>query len=413
MSAIANIGKYLINNKPDFLFGLIRNIRPNLSVPGANGPVFITRFDDVCEALERPEVFNVIYAPMMDPSVGPFMLGRDNTTINQRDKGIMRALMQREDLPRIRETVKQLSKNAIAPHLIDGKIDVVKHVSRLVPLQLTGEYFGFPGPDIETMARWSFKTQHDMFHNNSGDERVHAANVQSGLEMKTYLDSWIPERVEALRENPALDDILCRLLKLKTPEEIGFGDDRIASNIMGTLVGGIETTSQAVAQILQQLFNRPEMLAGAIDAANNDDELLFAYCWEALRFDPITPFVIRHCSEDYKIASGTMRSLKIKAGRTVLISTRSAMRDGRELPSPRKFTIDRPEYHYLHTGYGLHTCLGNQISRVQIPEIVRQLLLLPEVKELVPISKDGSPYLEEGVESPFPETYVLGFDTKA
>lgn len=74
--------EWMIENKPDLLFGLIHNTRPNLVVPGAAGPVFVTRFRDVQEALERPDIFNVTYAPMIDPSVGPFMLSRDNTSLN-------------------------------------------------------------------------------------------------------------------------------------------------------------------------------------------------------------------------------------------------------------------------------------------------------------------------------------------
>ena len=38
----------------------------------------------------------------------------------------------------------------------------------------------------------------------------------------------------------------------------------------------------------------------------DDNESLYAYCWEALRFNPINPFVVRHCAKDYTIASGTL-----------------------------------------------------------------------------------------------------------
>jgi cytochrome P450 len=131
--------EWMIENKPDLLFGLIRNTRPNLVVPGAAGPVFVTRFRDVQEALERPDVFNVTYAPMIDPSVGPFMLSRDNTSLNQREKGIMRSLIQREDLPRVRGMVARLTEEAVAPQLDRRQIEVVNTVSRWVPMKLTGE----------------------------------------------------------------------------------------------------------------------------------------------------------------------------------------------------------------------------------------------------------------------------------
>ncbi|OED41879.1 hypothetical protein AB833_08570 [Chromatiales bacterium (ex Bugula neritina AB1)] len=398
---VAKALRWMIDNKPDLLFAIIRNTRPNLVMPG-DGPVFITRFRDVQEALQRPEIFNVPYGPMMDPSVGPFMLSRDDTVLNQRDKGIMLSLIQRKDMQDVRKIVARLTEEAVAPQLDKREIDVVATISRNVPMRLTGEYFGFPGPDLETMLRWSKATQLDMFHNGDRDPDIHQANIEAGAEMKQYLADWIPQCRDRLHANPDGDDILCRLLKSNFPDEIEFDEQRIATNIMGTLVGGGETTSQALVQILEQLFKRPEHLEGAIAAAKaDDDDLLYRYCWEALRFDPINPFVVRNCVQDYKIASGTFRRAKIKAGKTVLVSTRSAMRDSRELPAAGDFCIDRPAYHYMHMGYGMHTCLGDQVSRVQLPEITKRLLKLPGIR------------LVRGIDpkdKPFPESFIIGFD---
>lgn len=392
---------YMIANKPDLFFRILRNTRPNLVSPN-KGPVFITRFRDVQEALSRPEIFNITYAPMIDPSVGPFMLGRDDTTINQRDKGIMRSLMQREDLPGIRESVAAIVNESVDKQMQDRKIEVVNTISRWVPLKLTGEYFGFPGPNMEAMFRWSRATQYDMFHNLDNDPEVHQDNIDAGQEMKVYLRTLVLQRREELKQNPDMDDILSRLLKSHFPDAIHFDEERIIVNIMGILVGGGETTSQAIVQILDQLFKRPKILEQAVVAAKMDDnDLVYQYCWEALRFSPINPFVVRHCVSDYKIASGTLRSAKIKAGATVLVSTRSAMRDGREIPAASQFCIDRPAHHYMHLGYGLHTCLGDQVSRVQIPETVKRLLKLPNVRPVSEIDFKGGP---------FPESYTIEFD---
>jgi cytochrome P450 len=396
---------WMIANHPDLLFAVIRNTRPNLSL-GSSGPVFITRFPDVQEALSRPDIFNITYAPMIDPSVGPFMLGRDCTEINQRDKGIMRAYMRMEDLPAIRQTVRRLANEAVEAVLYtQNEIEVVSTLSRGVPVKLTGDYFGFLGPDAASMFRWSRATQYDMFHNLDNDEKVHQDNIVAGHEMRAYLTELLPRRRAQLAAGEKLDDILSRLLESHFASAIGFDDERIITNIMGTLVGGVETTSQAIVQILDQLFRRPKVLAQAIAAANgNDDRLMYRYCWEALRFNPINPFVVRHCVADYRIAKGTLRAATIRAGSTVLVSTRSAMRDGRQLDAASGFAIDRPESVYMHLGYGLHTCLGDQVSRVQVPEIVRRILQIPGVRPAGPIDLAGGP---------FPERYLIRYDAVA
>lgn len=397
---IARFVRYMLLKKIDLFFLILRNTIPNLVLP-KNGPVFITRFNDVQEALNRPEVFNVTYAPMMDPSVGPFMLARDGTQINDRDKGIMRSVLQRDDLPRVREMVAKLVDQELQPFLPVKKLEVIANISRKVPILLTGQYFGFPGPDLKSMFRWSRATQYDMFYNPKNDEEIHQQNIQAGQEMKAYLQQLMVERREQLKQNPELDDTFSRLLKSTFSESIHFDDERIITNIMGTLVGGVETTSQAVAQILEQLFKRPEMLEQAVLAAkNNDDELVFKYCWEALRFNPINPFLVRRSSQDYRIASGALRSKLIPRDRLVLICTRSAMRDGRQLKQASSFCIDRPDYHYMHLGYGLHTCLGYHISRVQIPTIVKRLILLPNLQPCGPIDFKGGQ---------LPESYEVKF----
>ena len=389
-----------IFNKPDEFFATLRTLDPLFHVP--NGPLFVTRYDDVREVLDRPTIFSVrLYQPKMDPTLGPYMLSRDGTTYNERDKGIMRALIRQEDLPRVRDAVARLARRAIDEGIEGGRLEVVSKLSRRVPVELTGEYFGFPGPDLATMMRWSRATQHDIFHNLEDDPEVHEKNVRSGREMRAYLAEMLPQRRKEIEEHPEKDDIASRLLKMRFPEAIGFDEERIQSNIMGTLVGHVETTSAAIVQLVDQLLDRPTELAGARHAAEQgNDQRLAQYCWEALRFNPVNPFVVRYCEEDYTIASGTLRAKTVKAGTSVYVSTRSAMRDGCEVPDPEDFRLDRPAYHYMHLGYGLHTCLGDHVSRVQVPEIVKQLLLTPNMRRAP--GSDGKIYMPS---NDFPEKF--------
>jgi hypothetical protein len=58
----------------------------------------------------------------------------------------------------------------------------------------------------------------------------------------------------------------------------------------------------------------------------------------------------------------------------------------------------------MHLGYGMHTCLGDQISRIQVPEIVKRILQIPGVRPAGDIDYgDG----------PFPERYPITYDTPA
>jgi cytochrome P450 len=371
--------RYYLDNNPDAMFAFFRMFKANISL-GSIG--FITRFSDVQEALMRPDVFRVTYAPMMDLAVGPFMLARDNTTINQRDKGIMLTILSRDDLPKVKACVSNIASRVLDEVKDKKQIELVSEFSRVCPAIFTAEYFGFKGAAVEKLQQWSMATQMDMFHNPFNDRAIHQANIVAGKQMREFLIDLLKQKRQHLATGAKAEDVFDELLLTHFADEIGFDDERILSNMMGLLVGGIETTAQAVTQILNELFKRPKILALAVSAAKaSDDELLFNICWEALRFKPINTVVIRRVSSDYTIAKGRWRRHTFKAGTKVLIATGSAMKDPEQLPCPKEFLLDRPSYHYMHTGYGLHTCLGDQINKVQIPEMLKALLLLANLRQ--------------------------------
>ncbi len=386
----------------DIVFAVLRNTVPNLSF----GEIaVVTRYSDVKEVLDNPGVFRVSYAEAMDDSVGPFMLARDLTELNERDKGIMRSVMKRSDLEDIRLRVRRLAEESLsrAEH---NQIDLVPQLTRHVPAQLTQDYFGLRAESPADILRWSRATQHDMFHNGfEKDEArkaaVHALNLAAGAEMQARIsDVLIPDCRQAIAAGEPRDDILTRLLRIEFNDAVDFDTSRIATNLMGTLVGGIETTSAAAAQTLAQLFKRPRPLAMAKEIAlsANDSESdraeLLRICREALRFDPINPLVVRVCDSDFVVAKGTLRRRRIRKGKKVLVCTRSAMRDGRQLELPSAFATDRPDHHYMHLGYGHHRCLGDHISNVQLPELVRAVLRLDNPRPVGEIDKASGPFPE-------------------
>ncbi len=399
----ARILEYLVRRRPESFFRLLRLVKPVLAIP--NGPVFVTRSSDVRDVLSRHRVFTVSgYAPMMDASVGPFMLARDGTTINQRDKGVLRALLRQEDLPRIRELVAELAGQALAAART-GRLDVVPEVSRLVPIRVVEEYFGFRGPDLATMFRWSRATQADMFHNQQDDPQVHEDNLRAGAEMTACVRDLVSSRRRELEAGARSETALDRMLETRLPAEVGFDEERVLVNTCGFLIGAGETTSAAIVQILDQLLEHPEWMSAARSAADaGDHPRLAAICWEALRFNPVNPFVVRTCAEDAVVGSGWRRT-RVKAGAKVLACTRSAMWDAKAMESPREFRPGRPAEDYLHFGFGHHTCLGDQVSAVVIPETVGHLVRLPGLRR-----DDGPTGRPDAAGGPFPESFTVRFD---
>ncbi|WP_337177224.1 cytochrome P450 [Paludisphaera sp.] len=394
----------LIRTDRDAFFEELRATRPIFAIPGIT---LVTRYRDVIEVLSRPEVFSTrLYARAMDPVVqGEYMLARDETSTNWIDKSVMRAMLVPADLPRVRAMAGYIADQALDGHAASGRIEVVSELGRHVPIRVCGDYFGFPGPDRETMYRWSRATQLDMFKNLLGDPAIHEASVKAGAEMRAYLSDLLARKKQGATRGDAEADIFDRLLGARLPEAAEFDDARIIANMAGLLIGAGETTSQAIVQATEQILKRPEVHRDALEAIRDGKEDRFgAIVWEALRFNPINPLLFRLCVGDAPVAAGTERATKIPAGTIVFACTASAMFDEAAFPEPDRFDADRPSDLYLHFGYGHHLCLGNLIGGEIIPEVIKRIITRPGIRLL--------PGEEGRVDAPgglFPERFVLAY----
>ena len=378
------------------LFAELRRDRPVFVTPFFT---MITRRGDVLETLSQHELFSVRgYQSKMDPSVGPFMLARDETELNWHDKALMRSLLRLGDLPQIRQIVADAVRDAAG----DGQtIELVSSVGRLAPLRVVQRYFGFPGPDDATMLRWSRASQADMFRNPTNEPAVHAANVQAGQEMQAYVRRLLDEKRS--RSASGETDAIARLLRIAAADELGMSVDRVVSNVCGLLVGAIETASQAIVHATEQILSRPDVKAQAIEAAKAEEHGAFdAIVWEALRFNPMTTLVFRFCERDTVLAPGAPYATPIKQGAVVAACTGSAMLDGDAIPDVDAFRPGRPADVYMHLGFGHHECLGKYVGMAMVPEAVRQVLLFPAI-ELI----EGEAGRIDFQNGPFPERFAV------
>jgi cytochrome P450 len=156
---------------------------------------------------------------------------------------------------------------------------------------------------------------------------------------------------------------------------------------------------------MEQLLRRPAALAGAQAAARSgDDDLLWGYVQEAMRFDPLAPGLPRNVLVDGVIARGTAHETGVRAGDTVLAAFASAMMDPRRLTDPARFDPHRPASDYIHFGYDLHQCFGRHINRATLHMMLKPLLKRANLRRA---PGSAGRLLKNG---PFAESLTLAFD---
>jgi len=432
--AAADADKYPLVQKwmkttPLPFFKQLRQQRPVLVTPECT---LLALFTDIRDALQMPTIFTVdLYKPKMgvtatDPG---YLMAHDDDALHYREKSIMQGMLNRDDIPRVRQIIQDAAKDILND--ANGSIEIVNNYCRMVPAILVQEYFGLDGIDRKKLLKWSFWNQYNTFHNQPFDlnpkeefDRIVATHAECSTELVDYITVLMVRKILTVKIIEPIfvlllkitnvirsifgierkvfkDDIVKRMLRTTFAEQVDFPLTRIGVNAGGLLIGAVETTSQAVAQVIQFFIDRPELLAQAKSASSETDTTkIDGMVWEALRFVPISPYMFRQVSQDYTIAKGTDRETTIPKGTNVLTLTQSAMFDTYAYDNPDEFNADRNWYHNFNYGFASHDCLGKYVGMAMIPEMVRQVMLRTDIQATSPMDyKEG----------PFPEEYNLSW----
>lgn len=353
----------------------LRNYRPVLSLPEVT---LVSRAADCREMLLRHDLYSV---RLYRPKQGAYWMAQDDTAQHWREKGVMRAVLDFEQLPEMRAWVGQAAARRLAA--ADDPFDAVDGLTRAVPIAFVQHWFGFADSDPAALQRWSYWNQMDAFWNQpfqapsfATPDAITAEREAANTEMRGYLTELLQRRAGELQSGNGGDDMVSRLLRLSGSQTIRFDPAAVVLNVGGLLIGAVETTSHAAVNALAFLLADPQRAAAARSAAQADDPAGFdGMVFEALRFAPAFGYFFRVAEAAATLARGTDYETAIPAGTTVLGLSHSAMFDPSALERPEQFDPTRGLAATYTFGLGLHECLGRAIGAVMIPEIVRQAVL--------------------------------------
>jgi cytochrome P450 len=224
--------------------------------------------------------------------------------------------------------------------------------------------------------------------------------------LRDHLGDLIARRKASLAAgSPGGNDMFTRLIRLQEEPGDSLDRDGIRRNISGIIVGAVDTTSAADAQAIDVLLSDPSAPADVTAAGKSGDvETVSKYVFDALRFNPQVPGMLRFCSDGAANPRGTNRETRAPAGSTVVIGMLSGMFGPDTFPDPGSLRADRVNPPYLHFGHGMHTCYGRPINLVQIPEIALALFRLDGLRRA---AGSAGRLVYEG---PFPDRLVVTFD---
>jgi hypothetical protein len=176
--------------------------------------------------------------------------------------------------------------------------------------------------------------------------------------------------VQERRAQPA-DDMISTLIAAEIERDNGertsLGDDEIT--LFAMLVGGAgtETVTKLVANAVAAFARHPEQWRKLLEEPTK----LPAAVEEVMRYDSPVLYVVRKTTKDVVVHGVT-----IPAGKPVLLCGVAANRDPEVYADPDNFDIDRDQKpaQHLALGYGVHSCLGAALGRMETVIALEHLL---------------------------------------
>jgi cytochrome P450 len=277
----------------------------------------------------------------------------------------MRSLLNKAFTPRAiqsqRETVVDLVAHYLSQVDPDG-FDVVQDFSGPFPVEVITRMAGVPEEFRQQVRHWIDKG----LEVKPGQLYLSDENMQANIDAGVYYYGLVQER----RENPQ-GDMISRLIAAEIPGENGEMrrlDDVEITGFVALLGGaGAETVTKLVGSAVVEFARHPEQWQMLLD----DRSLVPAAVEELLRFVGPVQYNVRYTLKETEVPSGT-----IPAHKPVFLMKAAANRDPRAFDDGETFDItrDRAQAQNLGLGYGIHSCLGAALARLETVIALEHLL---------------------------------------
>ena len=319
----------------------------------------VTRYEDVVTVLHR---FNAARTPSPDrlaalgmgqlTPVAALMV-RQMLFLDQPAHGRVRRLAAAAFTPRrvarLREHIRQIADRLVADLPADGRFDVMDRLANPLPAIVTAEMLGVPTADHALLKSWSqdFAEMLGNFQHNPGRARKTLRTVE---EMVAYF------RAAVMREAAEPTEGLINALATAEVDGDRLTEEEIVANVIVTMVGGQETTTNLIGNGLLTLLRQPEQL----ERLRSEPVLMPSAVEELLRYESPSQHTARLAP-----AEAALDGKEIPEGAAVIAVMGAGNRDPERFPEPDRLELDREDNRHLAFGWAAHFCFGAPLARIE------------------------------------------------
>ena len=329
----------------------------------------LTRHEDVAPAFRDFETYSSAYGldlamvtkNQLPTEAAPKMI----ILMDPPEHRHMRSLLNKVFTPRAIQAQREMVTAKIEKYLsnVDPEgFDAVQQFSAPFPVEVITTMLGVPEEQAQQVRHWIDESLHREVGQIEVDERGMQANIESAM---FYFDL-----VQKRRADPQ-NDLFSKLIEAEIEREDGKKEklDDLEIAAFASLLGGAgaETVTKLVGNAVYVFAQNPDQWQKLLD----DRSKIPAAVEELLRYEAPAQYNVRRSMRKVHLHGET-----IPEGNPVFLIGGSANRDHLAWTDADKFDIDRDrtEAQNLGLGYGIHSCLGAALARMESAIALEKLL---------------------------------------
>ncbi len=325
----------------------------------------LSRHEDVAAALKDHETFSSAHGLDLMMVKSGEVPQRSIIFMDPPDHRHMRSLLNKAFTPRAIQAQKETVIETIDKYLgaVGSDVfDVVEDFSGPFPVEVITRMAGVPEEYRQQVRHWI----DTGLTREPGKAEITEEGMKANIDAGMFYYNLVQER----RKNPQ-DDMISRLIAAEIPREDGEMHklDDIEITGFASLLGGAgaETVTKLVGNAAVIFAKNPDQWQKLLD----DRSKIPAAVEELLRYEGPVQYNVR-----YSLKESHLHGVTIPAGKPVFLMYASANRDSEAFTDADAFDIDRDrtEAQNLGLGYGIHSCLGAALARMESAIALEKLL---------------------------------------
>jgi len=310
----------------------------------------LTRFEDIREAFQTPEVFCNRSIVATDPNPAyRFLPSFIDPPEHMKYRQVLNRWFAPAAVAKMQPAITELARETVEEIAPSGTCDFMATFGDQYPVKVFLHSMGLPAHDDADFFVSCVRRLSGAFTEEDGMEKVMAA----WTDIASYWGNLIAER----RKRPLDPDV--DMVTHLTRSSIGdrpLPDDEIQDLCVTLTIGSLDTLKAQLGWCFYHLASRDDDRRRLVASP----ELVPLAVEEFLRAYPIVSMA-RKVTEDVDFHGCPM-----KKDQMVLLTIQAATRDPRTFPDAEQVIIDRQPNRHIAFGASEHRCLGSHLARAEL-----------------------------------------------